>query len=257
MRQVAIWDLPTRAFHWLLAVAVASSYATGGEEGRWFTVHVASGYTVAALLVFRLVWGFIGSRHSRFADFVYSWRAVRDYAGALLQRRHRHFVGHNPLGGWMVITMIVVLAGSVATGLVSGEPEEAAGPLLGVLVAASSGEAIADVHEVLGNLVLALALIHIAAVFLDWALTGENLIPAMVHGDKTLDEDLAAQEPPTAARGRGLALAVAVGALLAVAIQQTDFASLAGDGDAVDHEDGGSSPGDEESGEEDYDERHD
>lgn len=253
MRQVAIWDLPTRAFHWLLVVAVASSYASGGEEGQWFTVHVVSGYAVAALLAFRLVWGFIGSRHSRFADFVYGWRAVREYSGALLRRKHQHFVGHNPLGGWMVITMIVVLAGSVATGLVSGEPGEAAGPLLGVVVATSSGEAIAEVHEVVGNLVLALALIHIAAVFLDWVLTGENLIPAMVHGGKTLDEGAAAQEPPTAARGRGLALALAVGGLLAVAIQQTDFASLSGGGDAVDHEGGGPSSG----GKEDHEEVHD
>jgi len=245
VRQVAIWDLPTRVFHWLLVVAVALSYATGGEEGRWFTVHVLSGYAVAALLAFRLVWGFIGSRHSRFADFVYGWRRVRDYAGALLRRKHPHFVGHNPLGGWMVVTMIVVLAGSVVTGLVAGEPGEAAGPLLGVLMAPSSGEAVAEVHEVLGNLVLALAVIHIAALFLDWTLTGENLIPAMVHGDKTLDEDAAAQEPPTAGRGRGLALALAIGGLLAVAIQQTDFASLAGSGEAAEHDGRGPSSGGE------------
>lgn len=236
MRQVAIWDLPTRVFHWALVVAVALSYATGGEEGRWFTVHVVSGYVVAALLAFRLVWGFVGSPRSRFSDFIYGWRSVRDYARNVVRREPKHFIGHNPLGGWMVVAMVVVLAASVMTGLVSGEPREPSGPLLGVIVPATSGESVAEVHELLGNLVLALAVIHIAAVFLDWALTGENLIPAMVHGRKRLDEVGAGREPPLVGRGRGLGLAVVLVALLALAIQRTDFATLAGQGQNVDHE---------------------
>ena len=228
MRQIAIWDLPTRLFHWALVVAVALSYATGGEEGRWFTVHVLSGYAVAALLAFRLVWGFIGSAHSRFGDFIYGWRSVRDYVGRLVRLAPPRFVGHNPLGGWMVVAMIVVLVASVVTGLVSGELGETAGPLLGVLAPTASGEAIAEVHEVLGNLVLALALVHIAAVFLDWALTGENLIASMLHGGKSLDDEAARQERPLAAPRQGIVLASVIAVLLAVAIWQTDFAALAG-----------------------------
>ena len=248
MRQVAIWDLPTRVFHWVLVVVVALSYATGGEEGRWFTVHVLSGYAVAALLAFRLAWGLIGSAHSRFSDFIYGWRSVRDYAGKLARLQPPHFVGHNPLGGWMVVAMIVVLAASVVTGLVSGEPGETAGPLLGVLVPVGSGEAFAEVHELLGNLVLALALVHIAAVFLDWALTGETLIRALVHGRKRLEDEVAQKEPSIAGRGRAVALAGVIGVLLAVAIQQTNFAALS---DGAEQEAEGNQPSADASEEDD------
>lgn len=248
MRQVAIWDLPTRVFHWSLVAAVALCYATGGEEGRWFAVHLLSGYAIAALLAFRLVWGFVGSPRSRFNDFLRGWPAVRDYAGTLVRLRPKHFVGHNPLGGWMVAAIILALLGSVSTGLVSGEPGEAAGPLLGVLVRVGSGEAVAEGHELLGNSVLVLAVVHVAAVLLDWALTGENLIPAMVHGRKRLDDAAADRERRLAGGGRGLALAAAVAALLAIAIQQTDVKALAGDGGGIDHRPA------QQAGEEDHEE---
>lgn len=253
MRQVAIWDLPTRVFHWALVAAVTLSYVTGGEEGGWHTVHVVSGYVVASLLSFRLVWGFVGSKHSRFSDFIYGWRQVAGYAGDVIRLRPKRFVGHNPLGGWMVVAMVVVLAASVVTGLFSGEPGETSGPLLGVLVPTSSGEAVAEVHELFGNIVLALALIHIAAVFLDWALTGENLIPAMVHGAKSIDEAAARLEPPLARPGRGLALAAVIAGLYALAIQQTDFRALVGNGDEAGHEDQSSANGDEDDHREDRD----
>jgi cytochrome b len=228
MRPVAIWDLPTRLFHWPLVVAVVVAYATGGEEGRWFVVHLAAGYAIAALVLFRLGWGLIGSPRSRFSDFVYGWPAVRRYAQGLSRLRPSSFIGHNPLGGWMVVALLAVLAAVVVSGLFAGERGEVMGPL-----AQGSGraaEAVKEVHEVLANVVIILAGVHVAAVFLDWAISGDNLVGAMIHGRKTLDETLAAREAPLAGRARAVVLAGAVLALLAAAVQRTDFGALAGAG---------------------------
>ena len=82
---VPVWDLPTRIFHWALVIAVVVSYVTGGEEGSWFVAHTVSGYVVALLLLFRLVWGFWGSAHSRFSDFIYSLGSVGAYVRRLVR----------------------------------------------------------------------------------------------------------------------------------------------------------------------------
>ncbi len=230
MRSVPVWDFPTRIFHWTLAVAVITSYLTGEEEGVWFLVHTVSGYTVALLLVFRLVWGFVGSVHSRFSDFVYSGRSVKDYAKQLLKFNPPRFVGHNPLGGWMVILMLAVLAGTVVTGLFSGNDEGSAGILL-PLIAAPGGDGLAEVHEFFGNFIMVLAAIHVLAVFVDWFLTKENLVMAMITGRKTLDDTEANKQRPLVSGWRGVAAALIAAALGAGLFQQTDFAAMASAGE--------------------------
>jgi cytochrome b len=226
MRSVPVWDFPTRSFHWTLAVAVIASYLTGEEEGVWFVVHTLSGYTVALLLVFRLAWGFVGSAHSRFSDFVYSGRSVKNYAKQLLRFNPPRFVGHNPLGGWMVILMLVALAGTVVTGLFSGGDDGGAGILL-PLIAAPGGEGLAEVHEFFANFIMVLAAIHVLAVLVDWFLTKENLVKAMITGRKTLDETEAGEQRPLAGRWQGVAVAAVVAVLGAVLVQQTDFGAMA------------------------------
>jgi cytochrome b len=230
MRSVPVWDFPTRIFHWTLAVAVVTSYLTGEEEGVWFVVHTVSGYTVALLLVFRLVWGFVGSAHSRFSDFVYSGRSVNDYAKQLLQFNPPRFVGHNPLGGLMVILMLLVLAGTVATGLLSGDKDGGSGILL-PLIAAPGGEGLAEIHEFFGNFIMILAAIHVLAVVVDWFLTKENLVKAMITGRKDLDDTEAGKQRPLVGGWRGVAAAGIVAVLGAVLSQQTDFGALAAAGE--------------------------
>lgn len=225
MRAVAVWDLPTRLFHWLLVVAVVVSYMTGGEEGSWFVVHTLSGYAVAVLLLFRLVWGFIGSPRSRFADFVHGGSSVRDYAKRLARLDPPRFVGHNPLGGWMVLAMLVVLVGTVITGLFSGE-EDGPGSLLLPLIAAPGGEGFGEVHETLGNLIIVLACAHILGVFVDWFLTGDNLVRAIITGNKVLDADAASRERPLAGTGRALAVAALAAIVGVVLVRETDFSTL-------------------------------
>lgn len=225
-RAVSIWDLPTRVFHWLLVLGVAVSYLTGGEEGWLFVVHTASGYLIAVLILFRVIWGVIGSPRSRFRDFVHGPRAVADYARGLLALRPARHIGHNPLGGWMVILMLIVLSITVVTGLFSGEEGEGAG-LLFPWIAAPGSEGLAEVHEVFANIIVILAVIHVCAVLLDWWLTRENLISAMISGSKQLDEARASAEKPVASTWR-LVLAVGMVAIVGgVLVAKTDFAVLA------------------------------
>lgn len=226
MRSVPVWDFPTRAFHWSLAVAVVLSYLTGGEDGSLFVVHTVSGYAVALLLAFRLVWGFVGSVHSRFSDFVYSGRSLKDYAKQLLRFNPPRFVGHNPLGGWMVILMLAVLAGTVATGLLSGDDDGGAGILL-PLIAAPGGEGLKEIHEFFGNFIIVLATIHVLAVVVDWFLTGDNLVKAMITGRKSLDDEEAAKQRPLANGWRSAVVALIVAGFGAILFQQTDFGAMA------------------------------
>ena len=109
VHQVLVWDVATRLFHWLLVLSVVICLLTGEDEGLIFAIHAYAGFVVLMLLLFRAGWGIIGSQHSRFADFVYSWPETWRYALSFLRFKPQRYVGHNPLGGWMVIAMLVVL----------------------------------------------------------------------------------------------------------------------------------------------------
>lgn len=119
--RVKVWDIGVRLFHWSLVVLFAVAYVTGEMEG---SAHAAAGYAVLALLLFRLAWGLVGTRHARFADFVYGPVATWRYAKALLARRPPHYLGHNPLGGWMVVALLLVfphIAGALAASVLHRE----------------------------------------------------------------------------------------------------------------------------------------
>ena len=176
---VYVWDPFVRLFHWTLVVAFTVAYLTEDP----LTVHVWAGYVVGVLIVARVVWGFIGSPHARFSDFVYApamtLRYVRDLA---LFRGERH-LGHSPGGGYMVILLLIFLVVAVVTGLIVYGGEQQAGPLAGVFTE-ETGEAVEEWHEVSANITLALILVHIAAVILASFVYRENLVRAMVTGYK-------------------------------------------------------------------------
>ena len=167
--RILVWDLPVRVFHWLLAISFAGAYLTSGYD-RLRYVHVTLGYTVAVLIVFRLAWAIIGTRHARLSSFSYGPRAVREYLGSLLARNPRHYVGHNPAGSWAIYAILTL--GIVTTG--TGYAR------YGHLV----GKWINDVHQVAGNLFLAVVIAHIAGVVVSSFLHRENLAKAMVTGYK-------------------------------------------------------------------------
>jgi len=184
LKTIRVWDLPTRLFHWLLVVLVAIAWATGETEGPLFLVHKLAGYGVLAAILFRLIWGFVGGRYARFQDFIRPWSELRDYTKGLLTLRPALTVGHNPLGGWMIVLLLVTLFGAVGTGLFASE-DEVAGPLAN-LVSPGLGHALAEIHEGFAYFLLLLIGIHITGVLVDSILTRHNLILSMITGRKAV-----------------------------------------------------------------------
>jgi cytochrome b len=181
---VLVWDVPTRLFHWILVLLVALAWVTGEAEGSMFVVHKLAGYGVAVLLVFRLMWGFAGSRHSRFSDFVRPWREVFTHVKGMLSLRPARTLGHNPLGGWMALVLLLVLAAQVGTGLFASD-DGLGGPLAGT-VAAGTAHAIAELHEGLSGTLLGLIGLHVVGVLVESLLTRDNLVRAMLTGRKAV-----------------------------------------------------------------------
>ncbi|MDM7457269.1 MAG: cytochrome b/b6 domain-containing protein [Tepidimonas sp.] len=215
VRPVRIWDLPTRLFHWLLALAIVGLLITANLGGNWMTWHQRLGYAVLALLLFRLIWGVVGGRWSQFRHFVRGPRRVWDYLRGRGQPDDD--IGHSPLGALSVLAILGVLAVQVGTGLISDDEIAFAGPL-SRFVAADTAYAATAYHKGWGKLlVLGLTALHIAAIAYYRLRHGRALLPAMLHGDKPLPP-----HTPASADGwrqRALALVVAaacVAATLAV-----------------------------------------
>jgi len=206
--RIVVWDLPTRVFHWLLVAFVSTNLIVADDRGIAFRVHVYCGYAIVALLVFRVLWGMIGGEHARFNDFVRPWSDVRDYLKSLLTLSPPRHVGHNPAGGWMIVLMLVTLTAIAATGMLGAVSAGASLPLLEGLPRSVS-RAFREIHEGLGNFMIALVVLHLAGVVAEWILTRDNLVRAMIDGTKTAE---AGNEDARAARW-WLAVAVAAVAL--------------------------------------------
>jgi cytochrome b len=221
-RDVEIWDLPTRIFHWTLVILVGINLFLIEPRGGLQTVlHFIAGYTIAGLLLFRLIWGFIGSRHSRFADFLCRWPAVKAYLARLLRFDPPHSVGHNPLGGWMIALLLTGLAGMIGTGLFAAA-RRAAGPLANLISPSLAGLA-GDLHVLISDLMIALIVMHVLGVVVEWFLTGDNLVKAMLTGRKRLSPEVAAGEGKAAPAWRAILLALLSLALLAGLALSTDY----------------------------------
>ena len=190
VHKVKVWDLPTRIFHWTLvacAICLVISGLIGGNAMVW---HFRFGYTVLSLLLFRLVWGLVGGRWSRFGAFIYAPQSVMNYIKG--KGKPEHSVGHSPIGAGSVFAMLGILLAQVSTGLLSDDEIAFAGPLTRFVSNATVGLA-TNYHKNIGKwLLLVLVLLHIAAImFYLWR--KHNLIRAMVHGDK----DLVLAMPPS------------------------------------------------------------
>lgn len=170
--RILVWDLPVRVFHWLLAASFAGAFLTAESE-RVRDLHVALGYTFAGLIAFRVVWGVIGTRHARFASFVRAPHTVLRYLRSLATARPEHHAGHNPAGGWAIVAMLVLGAAVAASGFAN--------------YAGWGGDALEELHEAAANAMLALVLVHVAAVLVSSLLHRENLVAAMFTGRRTGD----------------------------------------------------------------------
>ena len=197
--EIRVWDPLVRIFHWSLVAGFSIAYLTGEEESL---VHIYSGYAVLGLIIFRVLWGFIGSRYARFSDFLYSPKTVSEYLKGLASQKPKHYIGHNPAGGWMVILMLLGLFAVSYSGLKLYAVEEGLGPLAGdaptvTLISPAyaddddddeeeGGEEFwEEIHEASANFMLFLVFLHIAGVIVSGRLHNENLVKAMLTGKKT------------------------------------------------------------------------
>lgn len=179
-----LWDPAVRIFHWALVAFVCASWLLGQFGPGVMTLHFWSGYSIAALLAFRLVWGLAGPKPARFASFVAGPRAVLAYARTLPHRQPSLWPGHSPLGGWAVMALLGLLAAQVATGLVS-DPEDFinVGPLADQVDAATRRSATAW-HALIGKALLALVTLHVAVIAFYRLWKREDLVTPMLTGRK-------------------------------------------------------------------------
>lgn len=174
MKRILVWDVPTRVFHWLLALSFIGAYVTAESE-RYRDIHVVLGYTLLALIAFRLLWGFFGTRYAQFRSFLFRPGEIAGYFFSLLKGKPAHYVGHNPLGS---VAIWLLLGLGIATGVT------------GILLFEDvGGDALEEVHELVSNAMLAVVLIHIAGVLVSSVLHRENLVRSMITGFKTAEPD--------------------------------------------------------------------
>jgi cytochrome b len=166
---IAVWDPLVRLFHWSLAVSFVIAWLTADE---WESLHIWAGYAAGALIAFRVLWGVVGPRYARFAQFMRPPATTLGYLSATLRGREPRYIGHNPLGALMIIALMFGLAGTAVTGWMY------------TLDAFWGVEWVEETHELLANVMLALVFLHVAGVVFASLRHGENLVRAMVVGRK-------------------------------------------------------------------------
>jgi cytochrome b len=187
---VKVWDAPVRLFHWLLVLLFAFMLLSGKIKGDWMEWHMRSGYAILALVLFRIFWGFAGGTYARFSSFLAGPSACLAFARKLLARSPAPSAGHNPLGGWMVLVLLLVLLIQVGTGLFANDDILIEGPLAALVTKAVSDQLTSWHHWNL-KLLLMLASVHIVAVLYHVLFMKENLVSAMFTGVKQLPADSA------------------------------------------------------------------
>ncbi len=180
--RVRVWDLPTRWFHWLLASAFLVAWLSQGDS-RYVDIHVFVGYLFFGLLVFRLIWGIVGTQHACFRNFAFGGHALWHYLITLPTKQRRHFLGHNPAGSWAIFGMLGFGLIIAVSGILTLGGENQQGPVEGIFNFAQ-GETFHLVHKMTAWIMLALIAVHISGVIIASVLHRENLIRAMVTGVK-------------------------------------------------------------------------
>ena len=178
-----VWDLPVRLFHWSLLALVCFSWWSGEQGEMWLKYHFWSGYTILTLVLFRLLWGFWGSYYARFAAFLRGPTTVLRSLRELWHARPMTVLGHNPLGGWMVLALLLVLGVQSVTGLFANDDIMWEGPLY-AHISKDLSDQLTGIHEGNFNLLLVLVAIHVAAIAWHRWRKGERLVRAMLTGRK-------------------------------------------------------------------------
>lgn len=184
---IKVWDLPVRLFHWTLVLLLVALATTGYLKGDWMTWHMRCGYALLTLVFFRILWGFAGSTHARFRSFLAGPGEAVAFGKKILARAPAHSAGHNPLGGWMVLVLLLALLFQVGTGLFANDDILFEGPLAG-LVSKAWSDRLTGWHYWNVNLIWVLVGTHVAAVLYHWFIMKEDLVIAMFSGVKHLPD---------------------------------------------------------------------
>jgi cytochrome b len=225
-RKVKVWDAPVRLFHWALVLLIALSYVTGEIGGFDFTmpgtgkmvpnldVHMWSGLAILALLLFRVIWGFIGSDTAKFSDFVKPVK-VFSYLGGMFKKSTTFIAGHNPAGGLVVIVLLVLLLMQATTGLFAKEDDffGNAGPL-NSLVSEETAQVLTKRHHQVWSYIELLILLHIAANIFYWLVLKQDLIIAMFTGKKTMPDGAAVPQIRFASTAKAAIVLIIAAALV-------------------------------------------
>jgi cytochrome b len=193
--RIKVWDIIVRSFHWCLVVFFSLCYLTGDE---FDLLHAYLGYGILVLLGVRVLWGVIGTKYARFSDFIYGWKRVREYAKELMIWRPQSYLGHNPVGGWMVVLLLLLMLFTCWTGL-EAYGEQGYGPFAQQFSGApeadvsrdndDANELWSELHEILADITLFLVFVHIVGVIVSSLLHRENLVRAMWTGYKVRTEN--------------------------------------------------------------------
>lgn len=195
-RRVPVWDLPVRIFHWALVLLVICQVTTAQIGGNAMEYHALGGYAILALVLFRMVWGFVGGRHARFASFLRGPSAVWGY----LRGRSPQVIGHNPAGGWSVMLMLASLLTQAVTGLFANDDIMMEGPLAKHVSGDTSAFA-TQIHDVNSIVLLSLIAMHLLAVLFYLFGKKQNLIGPMLTGRKRVAGEAAAFSPGSSSPG--------------------------------------------------------
>lgn len=179
---IRVWDLPVRLFHWLLVACIVGSLVSIHLFDSAVQLHAYFGYCILTLLIFRVIWGFIGSKHARFTSFIPNRKSILDY----VQGKSPRFLGHNPIGALSVFALLFVLSVQVVTGLFVDDEIAFQGPFA-KYVPNAVVSFLSEIHEGNQVLIYALITIHILAIWYYKKFKGENLIKPMITGDKEID----------------------------------------------------------------------
>jgi cytochrome b len=190
LRKTRLWDLPIRLVHWSLVLLLPAMWWTAENDN--LSLHMTLGYVAVAIVLFRIIWGFVGSSNARFSQFLKGPGAVAGYLrGFFSGEPAKAHAGHNPAGGWSVIILLLLLAAQVGLGLFALDEDNVGSPLTS-MVEYDTARSLAEIHELGFNLILAFVVIHIAAVLYYSLVKKDRIVPPMVTGSRDLPEDIEA-----------------------------------------------------------------
>lgn len=186
MRKTRLWDLPIRLVHWSLVVLIPAMWWTAENDN--LSLHMTLGYVVLAIVLFRIIWGFVGSSNARFGQFLKGPGAVMAHLGG---KSEKAYAGHNPAGGWSVLVLLLLLAAQLGLGLFALD-EDNVGSLLTSMVSYETAREMAELHEIVFNAIVGFVVLHIGAVIYYSLVKKDRIVPPMITGSRDFPADVEA-----------------------------------------------------------------